>query len=158
MHCAPFKNIKMKYFVYANAFLFFTVEFVDNIFNAIILAHRKNAIFSTLQQYILPLIWSFHYILLQLLCDKNHPYSLYTFVIFSKNNNTEKKCQIINKHNLDYTESFYLPSLSLIRYMFRSKPLERILWGTALKICSIFTEEYPYRSVISIKLLCIIYF
>ena len=38
--------------------------------------------------------------------------------------------------------------------LFRNSPSEAFLGKGVLKICRTFTGEYPYRSVISIKLLC----
>ena len=38
--------------------------------------------------------------------------------------------------------------------IFRSSPPEIFPWKDVLKICSKFTKEHPYRSVISIKMLC----
>ena len=58
----------------------------------------------------------------------------------------------MNKHNFDYTEAFYPPSLSY-SFMFRSRPLKVILWETVLKTYSKFIWVNPCRSVISIKLL-----
>ena len=43
---------------------------------------------------------------------------------------------------------------SKIQGYFRRSPLKIFLGKGVLKICNKFTEEHPYRSVISIKLLC----
>ena len=47
---------------------------------------------------------------------------------------------------LDHLETFFILSI------FRSGPPEVFLGKSVLKICSKFTREHPYRSVISVKL------
>ena len=58
-----------------------------------------------------------------------------------------------NKHNFDYNESSYLPSVSYSLLCSEAGSLKAfLLWETVLKVCSKFTKEHPSRSVFSIKL------